>query len=698
METPLTQRTKPERLAYLRLDVVEARFVDSARSELLKKLSVSTIGDLLWHAPFRYLDFRIDQSIGRARIGEGAFLGVIHNITVKRPRAKLNVTEVTITDGTGTLVGVWFNQPWVSRSFAEGERVIFAGDVKMSYGIKQIAQPFVEKLGQDDEAKSRILPVYRTTEGLSVGWLRRLIGAAIDDGADSVDILPYRLRAKHALATFGSAVKSMHFPHFDGEAEAARKRFVYQEFLLFELIAARRRYAQTREQVGFVHTIDGPLQAAASKATGFELTNEQKAAVTDILVDMHSGHPMRRILIGDVGTGKTAVALHALAAAADSKTQAAMMAPTEVLARQYAAKLGPLLDEVGITWGILTGSTKKTDRLALLASVADGSTTILFGTHALLEPDVVFHKLTLAIIDEQHRFGVKQRKTLSEKGSQADVLIMTATPIPRTLAQTAYGDLAVSYIRSRPIAGAGVKTQLIKHHQLYKVHEAVRAAVKEGQRAYVVCALVDESDSLSAKAAMRIAEELKNNEYADLRVDLLTGRMSGPEKAEVMRKFSAGETDVLVATTVIEVGIDVADATVMAILDAERFGVAQLHQLRGRVGRGNVPGKVFLVSDSFSDEAKERFNILLATTDGFALAEFDLKTRGPGEMLGIRQHGLLNFKIADLVVDAATLDEARHDAFEIVVEDPHLESAEHTLLRQEVERMERFATDWIAAG
>lgn len=698
METPLTQRTKHERLAFSRHDVVEARFVDTARSTLLEKLSILTIGDLLWHAPFRYLDFRIDQPIGRARIGEGAFLGVIRDITVKRPRPKLNVTEVTITDGTGTLVGVWFNQPWVSRSYVEGERVIFAGDLKMSYGIKQISQPLVEKLGQDEEATSRILPVYHTTEGLSMGWLRRLIGAAIDDVAESVDILPYSLRSKHKLPSFASAVKGLHFPHFDGESARARRRLAYQEFFMFELIAARRRHVQTREKVGFSHTIDGPLQAAAAQAMGFRLTDEQQAAVKDILGDMRSAHPMHRILIGDVGTGKTAVALHALAAAADSSTQAVMMAPTEVLARQYAAKVGPILTTAGIPWGILTGSTKKSERDRLLTSTADGSIAILFGTHALLEPDVDFKNLTLAIIDEQHRFGVKQRKTLSEKGKATDVLIMTATPIPRTLAQTAYGDLAVSYIRKRPIEGAGITTQLIKHHQIYKTHAAVREAVAKGQRAYVVCALVDDSDSLSAKAAMRTAENLKKNEYSDLRVELLTGRTPSTEKAEVMQRFADGEIDVLVATTVIEVGVDVKDATVMVILDAERFGVAQLHQLRGRVGRGNTPGHVFLVSDSFSDEAKERFNILLATDDGFELAEFDLRTRGPGEVLGLRQHGLLDFKVANIMTDSDILDVARSDAFEIISKDPKLSEPIHALLRQEVERIEQSALNWIVAG
>ncbi|MBK5211723.1 MAG: ATP-dependent DNA helicase RecG [Coriobacteriia bacterium] len=698
VDTSGIHSSKATRFVALSDSVEQARYVDAVRAELFSKINIKTIGDLLTHIPFRYLDLRVEHSIGQAPLGEGAYVGTVHEVSVKSPRPHLKVTEVSLIDGSGVLVGVWFNQPWVARSFVQGERVVFAGQIRLNYGLKQMTQPFVEKLDQENATCNKLLPIHRVTEGISPGWMRRIIAEALDDYGDVLDSLPYRLRIKNRLFSLGRALREVHFPTDEENARRARQRLVYDELLLFELMCARKRYTETVSAQGTAQRCDGRLVKKLPEVCKLVPTDEQVAAIEDIFRDMKSSHPMNRMLLGDVGTGKTLVALYALCAAVDSGNQASMMAPTEVLARQYSIKLGPLLDVLGISWDLLTGSTSKKARQEILADSAAGKVNILFGTHALIEPSVVFANLSLVIIDEQHRFGVNQRKLLRNKGVSPDVLIMSATPIPRTLSATAYGDLATSYIRKRPIEGAGVTTKLIKHHQSYKAHDDVRRAVEEGRQAYVICALVDESDSSNAKAAMREVERLKNIEYPDLRVDVLTGKMPANEKIETMRRFADGEIDVLVSTTVVEVGIDVHNATVMIILDAERYGIAQLHQLRGRVGRGEIPGTVWLVSDSFSNEAKDRFAMLLSTNDGFKLAEFDLAQRGPGELLGVKQHGLVNFRIADLIEDADLVMLTRREAFDIVNDDPELSGPEFRLLRERVRLLEEVSKEWVSAG
>jgi ATP-dependent DNA helicase RecG len=701
MVSPLKAGDRAQRLAAFAEPVTGARFVDVPRAALLAKLGISTIGDLIGHVPFRYLDLSDTATLANVRVGtEATVVGTVHEIKVKKPKPRLNITEVAIVDGTGVLIGVWFNQPWVQQRFVVGERVAFAGKVDHDFGLKQIRAPFVEKLGAGDSAQSlgRILPVHRSTDGLSTGWLRRLIAAAVDDYADVPDHLPAALRLEQGFVSLGTALREIHFPGDASSAREARRRLAFDELLSVQLYMAMRRYAVTQEQAGIAHAVDGPALAQVPQALPFALTAEQQAAVADILGDMAEPRPMNRMLLGDVGTGKTAVAAHALAAAADSGGQAAMMAPTEVLAQQYAEKVGPLLDACGVGWTLLTGSVSPAERRERLASVADGSVAVVFGTHALLEEAVAFKRLTLAVVDEQHRFGVNQRLGLRGKGASADLLVMTATPIPRSLALTLYGDLATSYLRERPVRGAGVETHLLKPHQSHKAHDAVRSAVKAGRQAYVVCALVEESTTAQAKAATLEVERLRTQVFHDLRVGLLTGKMRPAEKAETMARFRAGEIDVLVSTTVIEVGVDVPNATQMIIENAERFGLAQLHQLRGRVGRGADSGEVWLVSDAMTKEARERLDALVATTDGFALAERDLELRGEGHVLGDRQHGMPDLRVASLIGDLDLVEAARRAAFAIVAADPHLERAEHGPLRDEVRRVFDAAWEWVSAG
>jgi ATP-dependent DNA helicase RecG len=681
--------------------VIQARFVDEVRAQALSRIGIQTIGDLLAHVPFRYMDLSRIATLADAPIGlDATVVGTVHEVRVKTPRPRLTVTEVSVVDGTGVLIAVWFNQPWVAQRHVVGERVALAGKVEFDYGFKRMKAPLVERLPPDDDpvTAGRVLPVHRATEGLSTAWLRRLIAGAVDDFADVPDHLPVEIRIRRGLPNLAAALRSVHFPVRLPDAEAARRRLAYDELLVLLLYMAMRRHSLTREQAGVPHVIDGARLGRLRDALPFELTADQAAAVSDILQDMGKPRPMNRMLLGDVGTGKTVVATCALVAAADSGMQATMMAPTEVLATQYAERVGPLLDGVGVTWSLLTGSTSPSSRRDILARAADASLDVLFGTHALLEESVTFSRLSLAIVDEQHRFGVTQRRDLRGKGAAVDLLVMSATPIPRSLALTLYGDLATSYVRSRPSSASGVTTHHVKPHAARPAHEAVRAAVRDGRQAFVVCALVDESKVSAAKAAVREAERLKNEVFPDLRVGLLTGRMKSSEKAEVMAAFRRGDIDVLVSTTVIEVGIDVPNATVMLIEDADRFGMAQLHQLRGRVGRGSCPGEVWLIADPKSQESRARIQALIETTDGFELADRDLRLRGEGQVMGDRQHGVPDLRVASLIDDLELVRAAREDAFRIISDDPHLRADHHAPLLRRVKRVFSEGWQWVSSG
>jgi ATP-dependent DNA helicase RecG len=622
----------------------------------------------------------------------------VERIIVKHPKPRLRVTEVTLHDGTGTLVGVWFNQPWVAERFRIGERVAFAGRVEIDYGLKQIRGPFVEHVGEirDLSQVGRVIPVHRTTEGLSTNWVRRLVAEALAAYGDVPDFMPAAVRVRRALVPRAHALRAVHEPASTADVRAARRRLAYEEFFCVQVGLALRRHAIVEERPGVEHVVDGPALASARRAFPFEFTGDQQRATAEILADMAAPRPMNRLLLGDVGTGKTAVAAIALAAAADTGGQAAMMAPTEVLARQYARAVGPVLDAAGVRWESLLGSTPGSERARILQAIADGSAQVLFGTHALLQEGVTYADLTLAVIDEQHRFGVTQRLALRGKGATSDLLVMTATPIPRSLALTLYGDLDTSVLRERP-AGRSldghVTTEAVPYTQRHVAYDAITAAVERGERAFVVCALVEESAAAETRAAKREAERLARDVFPDLRIGLLTGRLKAAEKESVMDRFRAGELDVLVATTVIEVGVDVPEATVMVVEDAERFGLAQLHQLRGRVGRGERPGRVVLVHNARTADSRRRIEAIVSTTDGFALAEEDLRLRGEGQVLGERQHGMPELRVASLTDDLDLLEMARVDAGALVEADPRLESAANGPLRFELAR--RFDHDWV---
>lgn len=690
-------------------DVSRLRFARGPRAEALERLGVESVRDALLHIPHRYLDFTRITKVAQADVGsEVTCVGIIDKVTLKRPRPRLQIVEVALIDETGVLMCAFFKQPWLADQLHHGDTLAVSGKVTFAYGFKQMTPQFHEVVAREGEAASpsafaRLLPVHSVSEGLTPAWMRRIESAALADWGDACDFMPARLVAAHGLMTEARAIREAHFPCGSHAAERARRRFAYDELLCLQAALLARRQIEFAGLSAHTHVTSGPHVDALLAALPFELTGEQRAAADEILADMAAVTPMNRLLLGDVGTGKTAVAAVALAAVADSGTQAAVMAPTSVLARQYAEKLGPVFEAASITWALVTGSTPSAERASTAASLASGETCVLFGTTAVLGEDLAFADLSLVVVDEQHRFGVGQRSRLRSKGTAPDQLTMTATPIPRTLALSVYGDLACSRITERPHAGAGITTKLLTPENADVAHSAIAEAIAAGHQAYVICPLVDDADDGSelddvpeeelarteAKphSAQATFERLRDRVFRDSRVGLLTGRMTPAEKDEAMAAFRSGATQVLVSTTVVEVGVDVPNATVMMVWDADRFGLATLHQLRGRVGRGKDPGTVYLVSAARgTSPAKKRLSALERTSDGFELAETDLRLRHEGEVLGYRQSGGVTLRHVDLIADADLVEAARADALELVSADPSLSGPRNAPLAREVRR------------
>jgi ATP-dependent DNA helicase RecG len=685
------------------------RFVTPERAALLGRLGVRTVADELYNVPRRYVDFTAVTAVRDAPIGAEVTVVVqVDEVELKRPRPRMTVVELRCFDATGVLVVSFFGQPWLANQFKPGQLVAFSGKMGFSYGFKRMSGPLHDLLHDVGEKPARSLglfPQHRTTEGLSQQWARRIASCALEALPGVLDFWSARVRSEQGLMPLARALRAVHFPRDAAEAEAARGRLAFDEAACLQAALAARRDARLPGVVPVAHVVDGPHAAAVAAALPFSLTADQERAVAQILGDMAAPRPMNRLLLGDVGTGKTAVAVRALAPVADTGTQAAVMAPTGVLARQYAQKVGPVLDAAGVSWALLTGSTPPAERARVLEELAAGRVSVLFGTHALISDDVAFARLSLAIVDEQHRFGVDQRHALREKGRGADLLVMSATPIPRTLALALYGDLDRSYLRQRPVEGAGVRTRVIAKSDRGTAYEAMRAALDEGRQVYVVCPLVGApaasgpeaedaparaldggADPSDPKAAQTEAEVLRTKVFRGYEVGLLTGRMSAREKDRVMDDFRAGRVQVLVATTVVEVGVDVPNATVMLIEDGERFGLAQLHQLRGRVGRGRWPGQVFVACDARAPASRARMEALERTSDGFELAEEDLRLRREGDIMGRRQSGDVALRFVDLARDLDLIERAHGVVEGLMGEDPELASVYNRPLRNEVIR------------
>ncbi|MDH7600918.1 MAG: ATP-dependent DNA helicase RecG [Armatimonadota bacterium] len=660
---------------------------------VLSKLGIYTVRDLLFYFPRRHEDRTRFARVSQLRHGEAATVaGTIVAVDNVRTRGPLVLTKVVVDDGSGIVVLTWFNQKFRREQFQKlrGQRIVAYGTVQCGRWGAEIANPEWEVYSDESDTLSsgRVVPIYPLTEGVYQTQLRRIIRNAIDNYVSMVEeTLPDDLRGRLGLVGIQDAISNIHFPKDEAALEAARKRLVFDELFLLQLALAMRKRGSEAPGRGIEFKIPEDLLDQLRQILPFELTNAQKRVIQEIASDMARPVCMNRLLQGDVGSGKTVVALAAMLIAARNGYQSALMAPTEILAEQHYLGISEYigrLDVIGIHVDLLTGSLSAKQRQAVRDRIALGETQIVIGTHALIQENVQFHKLGLVIIDEQHRFGVLQRAALLEKGLTPDMLVMTATPIPRTLTLTVYGDLDVSIIDELPPGRKPVKTHWKQKSNRRKVYEALRKIIDQGRQAYVVCPLIEESEKLQAQAASDLAEFLANEMFPDLRVGLLHGQMKTEEKDAVMSAFRRGEIDILVSTTVIEVGVDVPNATVMVIEDADRFGLAQLHQLRGRVGRGSEQSFCVLICEGTSEESIRRMQIMASTTDGFVIAEEDLKLRGPGEFYGTKQSGMIGMKIADIFRDVPVLELARKEAFELIEKDPQLSQPEHRLLREDL--------------
>ena len=657
--------------------------VGPQRAEALAKAGVRTMEDLLHHLPLRYEDRRQFGRIADLRPGmKIAVAGTIAVAGLRRAR-RMALYEIRLDDGAGRLKALWFNQPFLKDTLQKGRRVVLFGAVERdSYGGAglMMASPQWE-LVEDEDAPGvhtgRIVPVYERLGPLSGKALRRVLTLlARDVPGDLDDPMPADLRARLRVVGRGEALRRLHLPGPDEDVAllnaargAAHRRLILEELFLFQVGLALRRRGVRQRRKGIAFEVTDRARDAVKRILPFHLTAAQKRVLRQIAEDMKSPHPMNRLVQGDVGSGKTMVALLSMVIAVENDHQAAFMAPTEILADQHFLTFRRLLSRCPYRVELLSAALKGSERAAALARVASGEAQIVVGTHALIQEGVRFLRLGLAVVDEQHRFGVLQREDLIRKGYDADVLVMTATPIPRTLALTAYGDLDVSVVDERPPGRRPVTTLQRRASERHAVLDLVRAEAAAGRQAYVVYPLVAESEKLEdVRAATEMAEEWRAA-LPGARVALLHGRMKSAEKEKVMADFSSGQVQVLVATTVIEVGVDVANATVMVVEHAERFGLAQLHQLRGRVGRGAHPSTcVLLCHGRLSDEARARVDVMVSTEDGFAIAERDLEIRGPGDFFGTRQWGLPGLRASNLVRDRDLLEQARGEAFRCVEE------------------------------
>ena len=680
-----------------------------------RKLGVETLNDLLFLFPSRYHDYSQVRPIAELAVGgEQTVLGNVWSAgatVIGRRKA----TEAIVGDDTGTLRVIWWGQTHVARRLREGEQVAFSGRVTVFRGRPQMENPEFEPLDDESLHTRRLVPVYPGTEGLPQRLVRRLAREAIDALAGEVaEPLPEPFRRRLRLPPVAAALRQMHFPSSTEEAEAARRRFALEELLYIQLGVVRRR--REWQAAGGAPTLALPAAAhdGFSRALPFQLTGAQKRAIGGVLSDMGRDVPMGRLLEGDVGSGKTVVAVAALLAAVASGYQGAIMAPTEILAEQHFRTFNLLLEpdttrgggsglwfeaagpgfvalnvpymERPLRMALLTGSLKAAERTAAQDAIAGGEVDIAIGTHALIQEGVEFPRLGLIVVDEQHRFGVAQRAALREKGLSPHMLVMTATPIPRTLALTVYGDLDITVLDEMPPGRLPVKTHRLRSEERVQAYDFVRRKVKEGRQAYVICPLVEESDAVAARAAVQEYERLSREVFPELRLGLVHGRVTPAEKDAAMRAFRDGDLDILVATAVVEVGIDVPNATVMLVEGADRFGLAQLHQFRGRVRRSREQAFCLLLSEGQSPEVRERLRIMETVDDGFTLAEEDLRIRGPGEYFGTRQSGLPDLKVARLT-DVALIEQARDEATGLLAADPELRRPEHAGLRSRVDEL-----------
>lgn len=659
-------------------DIRFLKGVGEKRAELLQKKGIDTVGALLRFYPRAYLDWQNITPISESPEGENVCVRAEITSPVKTVNIRRGMTlyKFAAADDSGVIEVTLFNRKYLAENLRQGRSYLFYG--KLGYGItlRQMSSPEImpaEYMG--------IEPVYAATEGLSSKTIEKIMKNALVYADDMTDVIPQGIREKNGLCDFKTALKSIHFPLERQALESAKRRLVFEELFVLQtglLFLKRRR----RALAGC--TVKNNLLEEFKKTLSFKLTGAQERVINECLTDMMSPRPMNRLIQGDVGSGKTAVAAALMYISAGNGFQSALMAPTELLAEQHFKTLCKITENSGIKCALLTGSLTKKQKDEVKAGLKSGEIKVAVGTHALLTDDVEFESLGLVVTDEQHRFGVGQRGRLSAKGNNPHTLVMSATPIPRTLGLIIYGDLDISIIDEYPAGRQKIATYCVDSSYNARVYNYIKKFIAEGRQAYIVCPLVDENEALGIKSASEYFEELSENQFKGYTVGLLHGKMKPKDKENVMRRFAAGEIQLLISTTVIEVGIDVPNAALMVIENAERFGLSQLHQLRGRIGRGEYSSACILISDVKSGDTKRRLDVIKNNTDGFKIADEDLKLRGPGDFLGSRQHGLPDMKIADIFADRETLHLAGKEAEELIKRDPALHNPENAGLRAEI--------------
>nr|WP_316568479.1 ATP-dependent DNA helicase RecG [Neobacillus sp. YIM B06451] len=649
-------------------------------AELLADMNIVTIKDLLEHFPYRYEDYRLRDLADVKHEERITVEGKVHSEpSLARFGKNKSRMTVRLLVGRYLVQAIIFNQPYLRSKIKISETVTVTG----KWDQHRMAITVSEMHFGENRAGKMFEPVYTLRGSLTMKNMRKYIAQAFElYGNELEETLPQGLIAKYRLPNRGEALKIMHFPDTPEDVKKARRRFVYEEFLAFQLKMQALRKLEREQSPGIVQQYDLAKLKAFIEALPFPLTGAQKRVVNEILSDLKSPYRMNRLLQGDVGSGKTVVAAIGLYATVTGGRQGALMVPTEILAEQHAASLKELFDPYGVRCELLTSSIKGKARKEILADLAAGEIDILIGTHALIQEEVAFHRLGFVITDEQHRFGVEQRRVLREKGENPDVLFMTATPIPRTLAITVFGEMDVSIIDEMPAGRKTIETYWARQDMLDRVLAFMEKELRKGRQAYVICPLIEESDKLDVQNAIDVHASLVHFFQDRFKAGLMHGRLHSSEKEEVMRSFAANEIQVLVSTTVVEVGVNVPNATVMVIYDAERFGLAQLHQLRGRVGRGSDQSYCILLAEPKSEVGKERMKIMTETNDGFVVSEKDLELRGPGDFFGKKQSGIPEFKVADMVHDYRALETAREDAAKLVQSRAFWESPEYANLRE----------------
>ncbi len=665
--------------------ILKVSGVGSQIAKKLNRLGITTVRDMLLFYPARNEDRSVVKKIDAVKDGENACIkaSVFSPVTVRRIRRNMTIYTMTLRDDSGFINAVWYNNKYVVKNFLQGEVYSFYGRIKCSYGKKEILNPVYEK-SENNLSTGRIVPVYNLTFGLSQKTMQSIARKCIDESLMLLEEnLPLEVISKYELLDIKEAVKNIHFPSSAEKYNEARRRLVFEEFFILNM--GMRLLSGRRKNLKGVSYPDTDL-TSFEKGLPYTFTGAQKRVCEEIKNDLKRQSPMNRLVQGDVGSGKTAVAAASLYLTYKNSHQGVMMAPTELLANQHYESLKKMLPDVPIC--LLTGSTKAKERREILEKLKSGEISVAVGTHALFSEDVAFSDLTLVITDEQHRFGVKQRSALAEKSSVSPhILVMTATPIPRTLALILYSDLDISVIDELPPGRQSVKTYVVGEDMRRRIYNFIEKIVNEKNQVYIVCPMVEENDTLELKSVLEFTSNLKENVFPSLNVGVVHGKMKSSEKEDVMKAFVSGEVQILVSTTVIEVGVNVPNAVLMVVENAERFGLAQLHQLRGRVGRGKDQSYCVLFCQSSTKEAKERMDIMSSTNDGFVIAQKDLEIRGPGEIFGTRQHGLPEMKVGDIANDSDLMTLASNASGGILAKDPNLSLLENINLKRAVSKM-----------